>query len=138
LRYSELAKIAVIDLTWLRKNMTTTEDMKSQGDFETIARSSVPSDLEVMRALLESERIPAFVLDGGINQVYSLLAVATGGARLQVASEHATAARQILKAFESGQLALDDEVIGEEREAAPDKRRGRALVVMCMKFLGIV
>jgi len=114
--------------------MTVSAD--SQGDFETIARSMTPSDLEVMRALLESERIPAFVLDGGINQVYSLLAVATGGARLQVASEHVAAARQILAAFESGQLTLDDEVIGTERAAAPDQRRGRALAMMFMKFLG--
>lgn len=115
--------------------MTVSTD--SHGDFETIARSTIPSDLEVMRALLESERIPAFVVDGGINQVYSLLAVATGGARLQVASEHVAAARQILAVFESGQLTLDEEVIGEERAAAPDKRRGRALTMMFMKFLGI-
>ncbi len=110
----------------------------SQGDFETIARSMTPSDLEVMRALLESERIPAFVLDGGITQMYSLIAVATGGARLQVASEHVAAARQILTAFETGQLTLDDEIIGEVREAAPDKRRGRALAIVIMKFFGIV
>jgi Putative prokaryotic signal transducing protein len=116
--------------------MPITDD--SQGDFQTIARSMVPSDLEVMRALLESERIPAFILDGGINQVYSLLAVATGGARLQVASEHVAAARRILTAFETGQLALDDDVIGEERDAVPDKRRGRALSIMFMKLFGIV
>lgn len=116
--------------------MTVSAD--SQGDFETIARSMTPSDLEVMRALLESERIPAFVLDGGINQVYSLLAVATGGARLQVACGDVAAARQVLAVFESGQLTLDDEVIGEERAAPPDKRRGRALAVMFMKLLGIV
>jgi len=80
----------------------------------------------------------AFVVDGGINQVYSLLAVATGGARLQVASEHVEAARQILAVFESGQLTLDDKIIGEERAAPPDKRRGRALATMLMKLLGIV
>ncbi|MEM4990197.1 DUF2007 domain-containing protein [Collimonas sp. H4R21] len=112
-----------------------TVSVRSQGDFETIARSTIPSDLEVLRALLESERIPAFVVDGGINQVYSLLAVATGGARLQVASEHVETARQILTAFESGQLTLDDEIVGEERAAPPDKRRGRALIIMLMKLL---
>ncbi|SFI29220.1 Putative signal transducing protein [Collimonas sp. OK307] len=120
--------------------MATTEG--SQGDFETIARSTVPSDLEVIKALLESERIPAFVVDAGINQVYSLIAVATGGARLQVASRDVVAARQILTAFEAGQLALDDDVdVAEEepedeRDSAPDKRRGRAFGAALLVFLG--
>jgi len=116
--------------------MTSATD--SQGDFETIARSTVPSDLEVIKALLESERIPAFIVDGGINQVYSLIAVATGGARLQVASRHVEAARQILTAFEAGQLALDDDVdvADEELDPAPDKRRGRAFGAAILVFLG--
>ena len=118
--------------------MATPEDIKNQDDFETIARSSVPSDLEIIKALLESEGIPAFIVDGGINQVYSLIAVATGGARLQVASEYADAARQILKALDAGQLALDDDadVAEEESSVTPDKRKRRAFSAALLLFLG--
>lgn len=118
--------------------MATTEDLKNPGDFETIARSTVPSDLEIIKALLESEGIPAFILDGGINQVYSLIAVATGGARLQVASEYVDAARQILMALDAGQLALDDDadVAEEESGVTPDERKRRAFSAALLIVLG--
>ena len=120
--------------------MTLSAD--SHGDFETIARSTVPSELAVMKALLESERIPAFIVDGGIHQLHFLIAVATGGARLQVASEYATVARRILADLAAGELVLeeDDKAPHENPEeqsvVSEDKRRGRALGAALLFFLG--
>ncbi|AMO99050.1 hypothetical protein CAter282_1155 [Collimonas arenae] len=122
--------------------MANTGYSSNPGDFETIARSTVPSELAVMQALLESERIPAFIVDGGIHQLHFLIAVATGGARLQVASEYAAAARRILADLATGQLMLeeDDKTLHEpleEKGAVPEnKRRGRALGAALLFFLG--
>ncbi|MFJ2987684.1 hypothetical protein ACIPF8_07440 [Collimonas sp. NPDC087041] len=120
--------------------MTLSAD--SHGDFETIARSTVPSELAVMKALLESERIPAFIVDGGIHQLHFLIAVATGGARLQVASEYATVARRILADLAAGELVLEEddqaphENLEEQSVVSEDKRRGRALGAALLFFLG--
>lgn len=62
------------------------------------------SELAVVKALLESERIPAFIVDGRIHQLHFLIAVATGGARLQAAAEYAAVARRILADFSAGEL----------------------------------
>ncbi|WP_395822852.1 hypothetical protein [Collimonas sp.] len=119
--------------------MTVNAD--SNGDFDTIARSTVPSELAVMKALLESERIPAFIVDGGIYQLYFLIAVVTGGARLQVASEYAAAARRILADFAAGQLMIEEDDSAAEAEeqkniVPADKPKGRALGAALLFFLG--
>lgn len=75
---------------------------------ETVVRSLVTSQLEVLRARLEAEGIPAFIMDGNMNQSYSLVSAAIGGARLQVPRSYAGAAREIIAAMNSGLLAVRD------------------------------
>lgn len=77
--------------------------------FVTVARSLNTSTMHILRARLEAEGIPAFVADGNMNQVVSLLSVATGGARLQVPSAFAEAARKIIAAINSGALAATNQ-----------------------------
>jgi hypothetical protein len=74
--------------------------------FATVARSLMPTELQVLRARLESEGIPAFVADGEINRMNSLWSIAVGGARLLVPRQYEAEARQIIAHVKSGRFAL--------------------------------
>jgi hypothetical protein len=71
----------------------------------TVARSLGGQRLEILRARLQAEGIPAFVMDGNTNQAYSLISIAMGGARLQVPRRHEAEARQLISLIQSGALA---------------------------------
>lgn len=73
----------------------------------TVARSLTGHRLEILRARLVAEGIPAFVMDGNTNQAYSLIAIAMGGARLQVPRRHEAEARQLIALIQSGALAAN-------------------------------
>ncbi|CAG4885186.1 conserved protein of unknown function [Georgfuchsia toluolica] len=87
------------------------EEIKSDdGDpvhLETIARSFKSQRLEILRARLEAEGIPAFVMDGNMNQAFSVASPALGGARLQVPRQYVTQAKEIIAAIDSGALAAN-------------------------------
>jgi hypothetical protein len=74
---------------------------------ETIVRSFKSQRLEILRARLEAEGIPAFVMDGNMNQTSSLVSVALGGARLQVPRQYVAKANEILAAINSGAFAAN-------------------------------
>lgn len=80
---------------------------KEETAFVTIARSFTPTEMHILRARLEADGIPAFVVDDNINQTNLLLSVATGGVRLQVAGQFAGEARRIVDEVKSGERALD-------------------------------
>ncbi len=81
---------------------------------ETVARSYGSSQLEILRARLEVEGIPAFVMDGNVNQAYSLISPAMGGARLQVSRHHVAEANEIIASINSGAFAANaDDVDGQ-------------------------
>lgn len=67
------------------------------GHWTTIRTYSAPVDAELARAHLESEGIEAIVLDVHQSSLQPLHAFATGGVRLQVSSEAAQRAVQILE-----------------------------------------
>lgn len=74
--------------------------------FVTVARSLVPSELHILRARLEGDGIPSFVLDDNITRMNSLWSVATGGARLLVPQRLAAEAKQIIEHVRSGRFSL--------------------------------
>jgi len=76
--------------------------------FATVARSLSPSELHILRARLEGDGIPSFVVDDNITRMNSLWSVAVGGARLLVPHEVAAEARQIIDHVKSGRFALRD------------------------------
>jgi hypothetical protein len=76
--------------------------------FETVARSFTPTEMHILRGRLEADGIPAFVVDDNINQTNSLLAVATGGVRLQVASQYVPDAVRIIAEVKLGNRALEE------------------------------
>lgn len=80
---------------------------------ETVARSLETSRLEILRARLEAEGIPAFVFDGNTNQAYSFISPAMGGARLQVPCAFAAEARELIAAIDSGKLTANSRDVDE-------------------------
>ena len=84
------------------------ETALEETDFETVARSYTPTDMHILRGRLEADGIRAFVIDDNINQTNSLLAVATGGVRLQVARSQAPEALRIIAEVKAGERVLDD------------------------------
>jgi hypothetical protein len=77
--------------------------------FVTLARSLVPGELQILRGRLESEGIPAFVIDDNINRMTSLWSIAVGGARLLVPQQFAAEARQIIGLVKSGKFSVRED-----------------------------
>jgi|GEM_PF-1224199 len=77
-------------------------------EFETIDRSFTPTEMHILQGRLRADGIPAFVVDGDINQTYSLIAVAVGGVRLQVAKQYAEEAKRIVSEVRSGQRDISN------------------------------
>jgi hypothetical protein len=88
-------------------------ESEEQTEFETIERSFTPTEMHILRGRLEADGIQAFVVDDNINQTNSLLAVAVGGVRLQVAKQHAEEARRIIDEVKLGQRDLGNEPMEE-------------------------
>jgi hypothetical protein len=91
-----------------QQNADEATDSEEAVTFVTVARSLVPSDLHVLRARLEADGIPSFVVDDNITRMNSLWSVAVGGARLLVPERLAADARRIIEYVRSGRFALRD------------------------------
>jgi hypothetical protein len=103
----ELSRRGIAHPAFVENNEKTKVDDGAPVILETIARSYKSQRLEILRARLEAEGIPAFVMDGNMNQTSSLVSVALGGARLQVPRQYVAKANEILAAINSGALAAN-------------------------------
>lgn len=67
-------------------------------------------EADIIKALLESENIPAYVIDGGHIQLNWALSNAMGGVRVMVESQHLERAKEIVAAWRNGEFenALDE------------------------------
>ncbi len=63
----------------------------------TIATFTYPSELNIIRARLESEGIECFAKDEMTAQIYNFISLAIGGIKLQVRQSDAIRATEILK-----------------------------------------
>ena len=84
----------------------------SEDDFEAFAHYLNPTDAHVICSCLVAGGVSAMVADANLVQMNDLWAVAVGGVRILVPTSHMTKAREIIEAFERGDLALseDDEL----------------------------
>lgn len=78
-------------------------------DLITVARFSNPLEANVLRACLESHGIFAFVWGEHLGTAHIFLSVASGGTRVQVRSDQVDHAKEVIAAFERGDLAIDEE-----------------------------
>lgn len=79
------------------------------GDYETVARYLNVMDAHVVCSCLEAAGIPAYIADAQIVQTNSLWAPAVGGARIMVQARYVEDAKEVIAAFNSGALALQNE-----------------------------
>jgi hypothetical protein len=86
-------------------------DVEEAVIFVTVARSLIPSDLHILRARLEGDGIPSFVIDDNITRMNSLWSVAVGGARLLVPQPLAAEAREIIGLLRAGRFAIGEDDI---------------------------
>lgn len=75
----------------------------------TVATFIDPTDAHILRARLEAEGIPAYVVNEHHVRLNWFQAMALGGARVQVAATDVEEARQVVAAIERGEFALPDE-----------------------------
>jgi hypothetical protein len=78
-------------------------------DLVTIARFDNPLTANVLRACLDSHGIFAYVWGENSFVTPVLPLVGSGGLRLQVRSDQVAEAREVMAAFERGDLAIDEE-----------------------------
>jgi hypothetical protein len=84
----------------------------SPSELVEIARSQLISDLQMLRARLDSEGIPSLIVNENSNRMGPQFSNTAGGARLLVLSQFALDAKQIVALLNSGAFALreDDDV----------------------------
>lgn len=87
------------------------------GDFQVIARHLTPTEAHLLRSCLEAAGIPSEVSDVNLAQAHSLLTNAIGGASVRVRQALVADAREVMAAYERGELALGDDF--DEPTAAP-------------------
>ena len=84
------------------------------GDFVSVASYFNPTEAHVLQACLQAADVPAVVADAGLVQANLLLTVALGGVRVLVPEGFVAQARDIIDAFNRGDLELkDDTDVGE-------------------------
>jgi hypothetical protein len=79
------------------------------GDLVPVARYFNPTEAHVLQACLQAADIPAIVADAGLVQANSLLTVAVGGVRVLVPEGFVEQAREVIDAFNRGDLELGDD-----------------------------
>jgi len=80
----------------------------SEDDFEIFAHYLNPTDAHVICSCLVAGGVPAMVADANLVQMNDLLAFAVGGVRVLVPTSHMAKAREILEAFDRGDLTLSE------------------------------
>ena len=80
----------------------------SEDDFEIFAHYLNPTDAHVICSCLVAGGVPAMVADANLVQMNDLLAFAVGGVRILVPTSHKAKAREILEAFDRGDLTLSE------------------------------
>ncbi len=81
----------------------------SHNDLITLRDNLDPAEAQILRARLEAEGIPAYLLGEQHVQIDWTASIALGGVRLQVRTRDEGPARAILAAIERGDYALDDD-----------------------------
>ena len=78
-----------------------------------IARLFTALDAHLLQSRLEAEGVPTVVVDDNIVQTNPFLTMAVGGVRVLVPELQAERAREIARAIERGDYALDDQKSSE-------------------------
>ena len=78
-------------------------------DLVTVARFSNPLKANVLRACLEAHGIFAFVWGEHLGTTHVLYSIAGGGVRVQIPESQLAQAKEVMAAWERGELEVDGE-----------------------------
>ena len=78
-------------------------------DLVTVARFSTPLKANVLRACLEAHGIFAFVWGEHLGTAHVVYSVAGGGVRVQIPESQLAQAKEVMAAWERGELEIDGE-----------------------------
>ena len=78
-------------------------------DLVTVAHFSNPLKANVLRACLEAHGIFAFTWGEHLGTTHIVYSIAGGGVRVQVPGSQLAQAKEVMAAWERGELAIDDE-----------------------------
>ena len=83
---------------------------------ELVTVASLPSSIEahLLRTLLESEGIPATILDEHISNTFLPIETLVGGVQLQVRAEDEEEARAIIERAQHAEIENEEEIAGAE------------------------
>lgn len=91
-------------------------------DLVTVAELQNPLQANLLRACLESRGIFAYVWGEHLGMANILLSIAGGGIRVQVRSDQAAQANEVIAAIEQGKLEVPDSLeTAVDGEVPPDK-----------------
>lgn len=79
------------------------------GDLQPVASFFNATDAQVLLSCFQVSGVPALLADANLIQTCSLLTPALGGVRILVPAAYVAQAREVLAAFERGDLRLDDD-----------------------------
>jgi hypothetical protein len=104
--------------------MDLKDDIKDEikDDYAIAARCLDPVQAHVLRGCLEAAGIRATVTDDHHSQVDQLISPALGGARVLVHERDLAGAKEVLAAYERGDLALKDWEVPDPPAAPPENR----------------
>lgn len=79
------------------------------GDMSIVARNLDATEAHMLCSCLRAAGVPADSGDTNLVQMHSLLTIAVGGACVRVPEDYVAQAREIIEAFKSGALQLDED-----------------------------
>lgn len=85
------------------------EEDVDNGDFISVARYLEPTEAHLLKSLLNSHGVPAYVANANLAQVQPFLCGPVGGTSLRVPTPFAERARDLIAEFKRGALLLKDE-----------------------------
>jgi hypothetical protein len=101
-----VVRLDEVETSELGKDVAETNySVSADGPYRTIEAFSIPLEAEILRARLESDGIPAVVIDGNLVQTDWFLSNAVGGAKVQVPERYIERAREIISVMNSGELS---------------------------------
>jgi hypothetical protein len=84
-------------------------ELEPDVDLVSVARFANVLEANVLRACLESHGIFAFVWGEHLGTAHIFLSIASGGVRVQVRRDQVEEAKEVIRAFERGDFAIDEE-----------------------------
>ncbi|ART63390.1 putative signal transducing protein [Kushneria marisflavi] len=111
----------------------------STGPLVTLARVTFPHEAHLLKGLLESRGVTAFIIDEHLMTMQWMWETALGGVKVQVAPRDIEAAHEVLANYHAHRLAMSSPAFEASTPHSAMHFYGwRALVIACWATTGVV